>query len=564
MDIAVPFGLRRNPFSAAVDADQAFQSAPYVRAFDGVLEAIYGGKRLIVVNGLPGSGKSLLLRALETSLAPRRRVERVNHAGAALGALGAVEVLLVDEADGIDDATRDALVESARSGGPVVVLACTGSCLPGATIVPLSPLGDLESRAFVVDRLRRAGRPDLFDEEALDTIVTAGDGLPQKLRLLAAAALTHAAVAEASRVEGIHARQAVAGTMMGGSAAAQPAAPAPVQPERIVLRRDPPPVSVVAAPAAAAAAPAAPVPRRPVVEPVMAAAPLSTGAVRAEPPAPPPTYDEPVAGRAGWWASTPKLVRLGILVGLLLLSLPLLGYIINVLKDQPAEEATTTAAIEEEPAPEVDAAAGAAIETAEAAPPPPLPSEGDPVPEAGGPPEDLLAEESLATESVEAPAAIPAPVSGPVRTPAPRVAEAPAAPAPARVSAREAEPEPELAAEGASARPAASAARGEPRLFVHYRRGDGDSADAAAEVARGLERDGFEVVDRRAVPSAPQRASVRYFFAEDRAAALEVAGMLADELREQGLPGDSELKAMTGYSPAPRRGTIEVWLPDMG
>jgi hypothetical protein len=147
MDIAVPFGLRRNPFSAAVDADQAFQSAPYVRAFDGVLEAIYGGKRLIVVNGLPGSGKSLLLRALETSLAPRRRVERVNHAGAALGALGAVEVLLVDEADGIDDA-------SARRAGRVGALGRAGR---GSRLHGILPAG-CDDRAAVAARRPRVAR----------------------------------------------------------------------------------------------------------------------------------------------------------------------------------------------------------------------------------------------------------------------------------------------------------------------------------------------------------------------------------------------------------------------
>ncbi len=98
-----------------------------------------------------------------------------------------------------------------------------------------------------------------------------------------------------------------------------------------------------------------------------------------------------------------------------------------------------------------------------------------------------------------------------------------------------------------------------PRLFVHH--SGGTAADRARLVADYLAQAGFAVADLRAAAVTIGTRTVRYFFAEDRAAALAVADAL-DQL-EEGLPGRGPRRVvdLTHYRPLPVRGTIEVWLP---
>ena len=101
---------------------------------------------------------------------------------------------------------------------------------------------------------------------------------------------------------------------------------------------------------------------------------------------------------------------------------------------------------------------------------------------------------------------------------------------------------------------------GRPRVFVHYSASQQGGADTAAAVAQSLRGQGYTVADLRAIPESIATASVRYFFAADRADAEALHDALGAALRGRGFSA-GDLKSMAGYDPAPRRGTLEVWVP---
>lgn len=126
----------------------------------------------------------------------------------------------------------------------------------------------------------------------------------------------------------------------------------------------------------------------------------------------------------------------------------------------------------------------------------------------------------------------------------------------AGIARREAaSPPPVAAALPAPARPAreAAASGGQPRVFVHHRAGSAGAAEAAAALVGPLREGGFEVPDPRAVAAVPSQRVVRYFYAEDSAAAARLAGRLGRGWA---------IQDFRGYEPSPGPGTLEVWVPD--
>lgn len=350
-----------------------------------------------------------------------------------------------------------------------------------------------EARRFILTRAGVAGNTALFSPAALDIITSASRGRPAALRLLAGNAMFHAAFDGVRRVEDRHARQAVATQDLWRDVPAppRPAAPSPV----------------AAAPVAAAT---------PIIAPRAAAvAPLPVEAD--DMPMPPP--------RRGWWNGAPPLARLAMVVGLLLLSLPVLGYVVGAVKDErPSAESSYLP-----DGGEIAAAdAEAPVDT-----PPDLPPVATPVETAElDPPVDL-------TEGTAAADQIALPADEPVAVGAGR--------------AEVAVPEPAPITEPATATAA-------PRVFVHYSSAQPGAADAAADVAGRLRAEGFIVADIRAVPMRIETASVRYFYDADRGNAEALHDALGGVLRPRGFSA-GDLKSMTGYDPAPRRGTLEVWVP---
>lgn len=154
-------------------------------------------------------------------------------------------------------------------------------------------LGPEAARAYVAGRAAGAGGHDLFGPSALDLLVEAAQGDVERLRQLAGKALFHAASEGAARVEDSHARQAATAQGLW------------------IPTQDPMETVPIVAPISAA--------------PFHSLTPELTAAE--------PVAADPVVRHRRWWRRTPPLTRLAIVVGLLLLSLPVVGFIIGAVKD---------------------------------------------------------------------------------------------------------------------------------------------------------------------------------------------------------------------------------------
>ena len=93
------------------------------------------------------------------------------------------------------------------------------------------------------------------------------------------------------------------------------------------------------------------------------------------------------------------------------------------------------------------------------------------------------------------------------------------------------------------------------RVVIHYQTQSNAAAAEAGQLAAAL-GGSVRVAETRSVADVPQRATIRYFFAEDRAAAIAVAGVLAARGHAW------QLKNFSFYEPKPSRGTLEVWLAE--
>lgn len=254
------------------------------------------------------------------------------------------------------------------------------------------------ARAYLAGRAAGAGGRELFSPSALDLLAEASQGDPDKLRQLGGNALFHAAFDGAARVEDVHARQAA--TTQG----------------LWVPTEDP-------------------MRTAPVVAPVSAAV-HTIGAERVVEEAPPAIA---VPRHLRWWRRTPPLTRLAIVVGALLLSLPIVGYVIGAIKDARASAESSylpedPVAIEaEKSVPGIDAGdvainpdAAEPVQTATSEPLPPARPPVDLMPQREPAPIERSARES---EPAFEPAAEPVPASEPVPSSEPVPAEEPA-PAP--------------------------------------------------------------------------------------------------------------------------------------
>jgi len=178
---------------------------PVRAAFEQLMRHVELGTAIILIVGPGGSGKTFLLDIAEEACRTRGisvlRIERGDLAHTVIGKH--VDLLLVDEADFVDQATLNFIAghpETAKT----VVFACRTPCSVGdmaaPTLVNLTPLTASEARDFLVERATAAGRPDLFAPDALDSLVAGTLGLPRLLRSVGALALFLAAHEGASRV----------------------------------------------------------------------------------------------------------------------------------------------------------------------------------------------------------------------------------------------------------------------------------------------------------------------------------------------------------------------------
>jgi hypothetical protein len=98
-----------------------------------------------------------------------------------------------------------------------------------------------------------------------------------------------------------------------------------------------------------------------------------------------------------------------------------------------------------------------------------------------------------------------------------------------------------------------ASAGGHQRVILHHRAGSYAAAEAAGAMASQVREAGFELNETRGVTATPSQRVVRYFHAEDAAAAARLAGRLGRGWA---------LQDFRSYEPLPAPGLLEVWLPD--
>jgi hypothetical protein len=99
------------------------------------------------------------------------------------------------------------------------------------------------------------------------------------------------------------------------------------------------------------------------------------------------------------------------------------------------------------------------------------------------------------------------------------------------------------------------------RIFIHHTAGREGNAALAQRLAEHLRGQGFAVADIRPVDFSIGKASVRYFFEDDRSASEQVVAELGRVLEEAGARAPDQASDFTHFTPKPRPGNVEVWLP---
>lgn len=232
MNVAHHFRLSHDPFYSVVDVADAFESCPYMMARRQILAQLSHGAKLVRVVGVEGTGKTLLLGALERRcIADGLAVCRTHLDDLVdIGPREEFDLMLVDNAEAADANVLDAAIDrAAGASGPPIVLALRPSRLDRASAavrgstVELFRLDRADSHDYLVDRLERVGAPELFTPDARAAIVDAADGVLGLLRVLAGNAMFRAALDHALWVDFEHAHQAV--TMFEGWSEASEAEP---------------------------------------------------------------------------------------------------------------------------------------------------------------------------------------------------------------------------------------------------------------------------------------------------------------------------------------------------
>lgn len=519
MDAAGHFGLTRDPFARTVDPADIFESQTFATAREELLREVRHGARLVALVGAAGTGKTLLLQAVEAQLAGEsRRVRRVDR-GDMIDPAAPADLLLIDEADRMDDAALVALAKAAADPArPAAVLALTRRRLDHLDLpvaprfVGLEELATNDARDFVIDRVKRAGGDAaLFSPGALGAITYAAGGSPRLLRLLSSGAMFQAAQDGAPRIEMGHARRAIA---MQRGGVVEPPAEADVEPLTVPAAepvRQPHPAAVSPRAERRQAEPAAPppviappvvatpvviAPPAPELEPI-ARSPVPVVAVEPAPPPPLELTDAEFPERRS--LRKRHLVAAGVVAALLAA-----GSMALWPTDRPVVEQTPPAS------------------TVASAPPPSA---------------------SPVTPVAEAPVVVP-----PAPEPEPAAAVAVSAPveAPARAAPAAAAPEP-------------PAPKPPPKVVVRYAGSQPGAADAAGRVADSLRARGFDVADIRAAPGRIRQASTRYA-AGERAAGEALNSAFETVLRAY-QPGAESQTAPSAEGDS-ARGIIELWVPD--
>src|SRR5882672_1389376 len=237
MNAANHLRLETNPFTA--NANGARIGRPVQAALGEVIRQIGLEAPVIVICGSAGAGKTLLMHMIARACTDMglcaRQIDRGDLMHVAFGQFA--DVLLVDEADSIADSTLHTLVSAGANTSTTTMIFL---CLPSsarrftssggrAVIIELAPLTRSDARNYLLERATSAGRPDLFDADALDVLIEGSRGSPRVLRSIASLAFFAAAVDGSPRIGAKHVADALA-SQIHCEAPKSEQAPIPVAP----------------------------------------------------------------------------------------------------------------------------------------------------------------------------------------------------------------------------------------------------------------------------------------------------------------------------------------------
>ena len=280
--------MQMNPFTA--NASGARLGRPLQAALGEVIRQIGLEAPVVVVCGNAGAGKTLLMNMIARSCTDMglcaRQIDRGDLMHLAFGQCA--DVLLVDEADSITESTLHALISAGSNTSTTTMIFL---CLPSnvrrftssggrAVIIELAPLMHSDARNYLLERATSAGRPDLFDADALDLLIDGARGSPRVLRSIASLSFFAAAVDGSARIARKHVADALASQIhcetpksdqapIPSTPRVEVLIPAPIPAVQIkpVPVKDPAPAQAFAAPAVALPALAESAPATPPSEP---------------------------------------------------------------------------------------------------------------------------------------------------------------------------------------------------------------------------------------------------------------------------------------------------------
>ncbi len=216
------------PFRIPVTSDEAFAHPRWQHARAALLAILARGGAVVLI-GLPGSGKTLLLHDLARTLQHEGTSVRLVGRGDALVPAGTADVLFVDDAGFMN---TDALVALCATDTPFVLAANPDFAdrLAGLPLlvmpVILDPMPPQDVARFVAARLSATGQPrDMLEPEAVLALARHSGGLLRLVNVLGAAAMFLARLEGSSRVCLRHVEEAAA-MRDGMGEDAEPATPA--------------------------------------------------------------------------------------------------------------------------------------------------------------------------------------------------------------------------------------------------------------------------------------------------------------------------------------------------
>ncbi len=254
------FHFKEPPFNQTPDPQFFFSTPVHQKVLDAVNQAVEHGGGFVIVIGEVGTGKTTLGRyilqkvgaslpvslVLNPVLPPGELMQTIaedfsgGEVPAGLPPAPAVAellarmpkggILIIDEAHNLPRSSFDSLLEWAasvvRGGGRLTVILLAQpeisslldnplvkERLPASTVrVPLVSLSAAETRAYVGERLRRAGGGNagpVFTDGALDAVHRYGGGIPRLINTVCDKALLAAYVKESWSVDKEHVKLAV-------------------------------------------------------------------------------------------------------------------------------------------------------------------------------------------------------------------------------------------------------------------------------------------------------------------------------------------------------------------